>query len=409
MSSTPDDPAAGGRCAAARGRPDRLRGADVLPRARRGRLHLRVPGDHARDLRDGVRAGRRHGRARRRGSRSRSTSCPGWSRRASCSRASSTSRSRSPSSATRAASSGCAAPRCRRPPYFLGKIGAGAGDARSSRPRCCWRSRRSLFDVPMPTTATAWAHVRVGVRARHRRRARCCGVAFSSVPRSGRSASAVVTPDRARAAVHLRRVLRVQRPAAWMQQVASVFPLKWMAQGMRSVFLPPSAESLGGQRVLAARRDRRRPARVGRRRARRRRPHVPLAASRRRLSRPSRRSDRRAAVGLRRLRTSVRGGHTCVHVTQRQRRSPCRRPRRDDGCHPRLPAHARAPDGPRPAADRRGGALRADGDDRRRDGVRAAGGRDRRAHRQLPVPGRRRAARRRGRRGPDDRASRSPA
>lgn len=29
-----------------------------------------------------------------------------------------------------------------------------------------------------------------------------------------------------------------------MQQVASVFPLKWMAQGMRSVFLPDSAEAL---------------------------------------------------------------------------------------------------------------------------------------------------------------------
>jgi ABC-2 type transport system permease protein len=30
----------------------------------------------------------------------------------------------------------------------------------------------------------------------------------------------------------------------WMQQVASVFPLKWMAQGMRSVFLPGSGEAL---------------------------------------------------------------------------------------------------------------------------------------------------------------------
>ena len=29
-----------------------------------------------------------------------------------------------------------------------------------------------------------------------------------------------------------------------MQQVASVFPLKWMAQGMRSVFLPDEAEAL---------------------------------------------------------------------------------------------------------------------------------------------------------------------
>jgi len=27
---------------------------------------------------------------------------------------------------------------------------------------------------------------------------------------------------------------------AWMQQVAAIFPLKWMTQGMRSVFLPDS-------------------------------------------------------------------------------------------------------------------------------------------------------------------------
>jgi ABC-2 type transport system permease protein len=26
----------------------------------------------------------------------------------------------------------------------------------------------------------------------------------------------------------------------WMQQVAAIFPLKWMTQGMRSVFLPDS-------------------------------------------------------------------------------------------------------------------------------------------------------------------------
>jgi ABC-2 type transport system permease protein len=29
-----------------------------------------------------------------------------------------------------------------------------------------------------------------------------------------------------------------------MQQVASLFPLKWMAQGRRSVFLPASAETI---------------------------------------------------------------------------------------------------------------------------------------------------------------------
>jgi ABC-2 type transport system permease protein len=30
---------------------------------------------------------------------------------------------------------------------------------------------------------------------------------------------------------------------AWMQQVAAIFPLKWMTQGMRSVFLPDSFEA----------------------------------------------------------------------------------------------------------------------------------------------------------------------
>jgi ABC-2 type transport system permease protein len=30
----------------------------------------------------------------------------------------------------------------------------------------------------------------------------------------------------------------------WLQNVASVFPLKWMAQGMRSVFLPENFESV---------------------------------------------------------------------------------------------------------------------------------------------------------------------
>jgi ABC-2 type transport system permease protein len=30
---------------------------------------------------------------------------------------------------------------------------------------------------------------------------------------------------------------------AWMRAVAEVFPLKWLAQGMRSVFLPESMEA----------------------------------------------------------------------------------------------------------------------------------------------------------------------
>ena len=66
------------------------------------------------------------------------------------------------------------------------------------------------------------------------------GVAFSSLARTGRGAPAVVTP----VALVLQFTSGVffvyTAIPAWMQQVAAVFPLKWMCQGMRSVFLPDS-------------------------------------------------------------------------------------------------------------------------------------------------------------------------
>lgn len=66
------------------------------------------------------------------------------------------------------------------------------------------------------------------------------GVAFSVIPKSGRSASAVVSPI----VIVLQFFSGVffvfsQLPKG-MQLVASVFPLKWLTQGMRSVFLPDS-------------------------------------------------------------------------------------------------------------------------------------------------------------------------
>jgi ABC-2 type transport system permease protein len=67
------------------------------------------------------------------------------------------------------------------------------------------------------------------------------GIAFSSVPRSGRSAAAVVTPI----VLVLQFISGVFFPynnlPSWMHAIASLFPLKWMAQGMRSVFLPEQA------------------------------------------------------------------------------------------------------------------------------------------------------------------------
>jgi len=64
------------------------------------------------------------------------------------------------------------------------------------------------------------------------------GIAFSSVPRSGKAAPAVITPI-ALVLQFLSGVYFVftQLPT-YLQYVGAFFPLKWIAQGYRSVFLP---------------------------------------------------------------------------------------------------------------------------------------------------------------------------
>ncbi len=67
------------------------------------------------------------------------------------------------------------------------------------------------------------------------------GVGVSALPKSGTEANAIVTP----LVIVLQFISGVYFVFAelpeWMQSAASVFPLKWMAQGMRSVFLPEGA------------------------------------------------------------------------------------------------------------------------------------------------------------------------
>ncbi len=87
------------------------------------------------------------------------------------------------------------------------------------------------------------------------------GIAVSSLPSSGRAASAIITPM----VLYLQFTSGVffvftQLPG-FLQTVAEFFPLKWLAQGMRSVFLPEdfaqaearmSYELTTGALVLAA-------------------------------------------------------------------------------------------------------------------------------------------------------------
>ncbi|MEU5787565.1 ABC transporter permease [Micromonospora purpureochromogenes] len=101
----------------------------------------------------------------------------------------------------------------------------------------------TLFDLDLPGTAATWftfGWVSVlGVTA-----CTLCGIAISSLARTARSGSAVVTP----VALVLQFISGVffvfTELPAWMQQVAALFPLKWMCQGLRAVFLP---ESFGAQ------------------------------------------------------------------------------------------------------------------------------------------------------------------
>lgn len=94
-----------------------------------------------------------------------------------------------------------------------------------------------FFDVSLPATGDRWLTlgwvILLGTTA-----CTLMGIAFSSLPKSTRSATAIVTP----VALVLQFISGVffifTELPSWMQQIAAVFPLKWMCQGMRAVFLP---------------------------------------------------------------------------------------------------------------------------------------------------------------------------
>lgn len=69
------------------------------------------------------------------------------------------------------------------------------------------------------------------------------GIAFSIIPKSGRGASAVVSPIVIILQFFSGVFFVFTQLPFWMQQIAAIFPLKWLTQGMRSVFLPESFAS----------------------------------------------------------------------------------------------------------------------------------------------------------------------
>ena len=95
----------------------------------------------------------------------------------------------------------------------------------------------TVFQVPLPENPENWVTFAwvftLGVLC-----SAILGIALSAVPRSGKSANAVVIPITLVLQFISGVYLRFSDLPEWLQNVASVFPLKWMAQGMRSVFLP---------------------------------------------------------------------------------------------------------------------------------------------------------------------------
>jgi len=100
-----------------------------------------------------------------------------------------------------------------------------------------------VFQVSLPTDPAKWLTF-VWVFLLGVTTCAVLGIALSALPRSGKSATAVIIPI----TLILQFISGVYLPFAqlpdWLQNFASIFPLKWLAQGMRSVFLPDHFKSV---------------------------------------------------------------------------------------------------------------------------------------------------------------------
>ncbi|MFJ2563765.1 ABC transporter permease [Streptomyces sp. NPDC087568] len=101
----------------------------------------------------------------------------------------------------------------------------------------------TLYGVRLPSDATRWFHFSwifvLGLTG-----CALLGIAISSVPRSARSAgSVVVLPFLVLQFISGIYIL-VDALPGWMLNVGALFPLKWLCQGLRGVFLPDSARVL---------------------------------------------------------------------------------------------------------------------------------------------------------------------
>lgn len=100
-----------------------------------------------------------------------------------------------------------------------------------------------VFQVDLPTEPALWGRLAwlfgLGIVTMT-----LLGVALSALPRSAKSASAVVIPVVLILMFVSGVYLQFDMLPEWLQTAAGFFPLKWLAQGMRSVFLPEQFEAV---------------------------------------------------------------------------------------------------------------------------------------------------------------------
>ncbi|MFD8738727.1 ABC transporter permease [Streptomyces sp. NPDC059618] len=101
----------------------------------------------------------------------------------------------------------------------------------------------TLYGVDLPSDPAKWADFGwifvLGLMA-----CALLGIAVSSVPKSGKSATSVVVLPFLVLQFISGVYISVDTIPDWMLNIGALFPLKWMCQGLRGVFLPDSAKVL---------------------------------------------------------------------------------------------------------------------------------------------------------------------
>ncbi|WP_406328543.1 ABC transporter permease [Streptomyces sp. NBC_00203] len=101
----------------------------------------------------------------------------------------------------------------------------------------------TLYDVKLPSDLGKWADFGwifvLGLTA-----CALLGIAISSVPKSGKSATSVVVLPFLVLQFISGVYIAIDTIPDWMLNIGALFPLKWMCQGLRGVFLPESAKVL---------------------------------------------------------------------------------------------------------------------------------------------------------------------